>query len=89
MDATGQKPYIRSRHISLSGLHLCPIIMQLSRSDHRVRFENEAEIWGDKLSGTKSRPHINLRTNKKNSGYSLLGPTLKSAQRRICLNLLP
>ena len=27
--------------------------------------------------------------NKKNSGYSLLGPAFKSAQRRICLNFLP
>ena len=26
---------------------------------------------------------------KKNSGYSLLGPALKSAQRRICFNFLP
>ena len=27
--------------------------------------------------------------NKKNNEYSLLGPALKSAQRRICLNFQP
>ena len=40
-----------------------------------------------------SRPGVfrdhNQRINKKSSSYSLLGPALKSAQRRICLNLLP
>ena len=29
------------------------------------------------------------KRNKKNSGYSLLGPALESTQRRICLNFLP
>ena len=37
----------------------------------------------------RSPDHFVSWANKKNSGYSLLGPAFKSAQRRICLNFLP
>ena len=62
VEVTNWSEYItdsfQGRQISFSEVYLCPIILQLSRSDHHVRFENEAEIWGDKLSGTKSKFYL-------------------------------
>ena len=50
-------------------------------------------LQAERMPKVIERPGVfsdrNYRINKKDSGYSLLVPSLKSAQRRICLNFLP
>ena len=62
-------------------------VTELSNSSRHLAYQH-SNCWSDILHQFTCYQGMRV-SNPKNSGYSLLGPALKSTQRRICLNFLP